>query len=87
MDGTSDRSGAPVNDNGNTLLSILERWGFPTVVALALGWFLRQDVLVPLVDEHKAFVRQLSDTQREIAKAIQEQTRLLYALQPRREDK
>ena len=66
-----------------TLFGIIERWGFPTLVALALGYFLRQDVLLPLVEEHRSFVRQLSETQREIGQAITEQTKLLYALQPR----
>jgi hypothetical protein len=66
-----------------TLFSIIERWGFPTLVALAAGWVLRNDVLLPLVEEHRSFVRQLSETQREISETISEQTKLLYALQPR----
>jgi hypothetical protein len=66
-----------------TLYSIMERWGFPTLVAIACGWVLRADVLLPLVEEHRAFVKSLSETQREISKAVGEQTRLLYALQPR----
>lgn len=66
-----------------TLFSVIERWGFPTLVALCLGWFLRQDVLLPLVEEHRAFVKQLGETQRDISKALNEQTRLLYELQPR----
>jgi hypothetical protein len=67
----------------DTLFGIIERWGFPTLVALALGYFLRQDVLLPLVEEHRSFVKQLGETQREISQAVNEQTRLLYALQPR----
>jgi hypothetical protein len=66
-----------------TLFSIIERWGFPTLVAVAAGWVLRNDVLLPLVEEHRSFVRQLSETQQEISKTISEQTKLLYALQPR----
>ena len=66
-----------------TLFGIIERWGFPTLVAIACGWILRQDVLLPLVEEHRSFVKSLSETQREISKAVGEQTRLLYALQPR----
>ena len=66
-----------------TLYSVMERWGFPTLVAIACGWVLRADVLLPLVEEHRAFVKSLSETQREISKAVGEQTRLLYALQPR----
>jgi hypothetical protein len=68
-----------------TMFEILNKWGFPTLVALAAGWVLRNDVLLPLVEEHRSFVRQLGDTQREISKAITEQTRLLYTLQ--REEK
>lgn len=68
-----------------TLGNIIERWGFPVLVALAAGWILRNDVLLPLVEEHRAFVKQLGETQREISKAVTEQTRLLYALQPRAE--
>lgn len=66
-----------------TVFGIIERWGFPTLVALAAGWVLRHDVLLPLVEEHRAFVKSLSETQREISQTIGEQTRLLYALQPR----
>ena len=66
-----------------TMYSILERWGFPTLVAIACGWVLRQDVLLPLVEEHRAFLRQLGETQKEISITVREQTRLLYALQPR----
>lgn len=66
-----------------TVSSIMERWGFPVLVALAAGWILRNDVLLPLVEEHRSFVKQLGETQRDISKAVAEQTRLLYALQPR----
>lgn len=66
-----------------TMYGIIERWGFPTLVALAFGWVLRQDVLLPLVQEHRTFVQQLGETQREISRAVTEQTKLLYALQPR----
>ncbi len=67
----------------DTLYNVLERWGFPTLVALAAGWVLRHDVLLPLVDEHRTFVKQLGETQREISQAVAEQTKLLYAIQER----
>ena len=66
-----------------TMFSVLEKYGFPVLVSLALGLFLREDVVRPLVSEHAAFLRSIAETQREIAKAVSEQTRLLYALQPR----
>lgn len=68
-----------------TLFSVLERWGFPTLVAIAVGWVLRHDVLLPLVEEHRTFVRSLSETQSEISKAVSEQTRLLYEMKQLRE--
>jgi len=69
----------------DTAFGIMERWGFPVLVALAAGWILRNDVLLPLVEEHRSFVKQLGETQREISisKAVTEQTKLLYALQPK----
>jgi hypothetical protein len=67
----------------DTMFGIMERWGFPVLVAIAAGWILRNDVLLPLVEEHRSFVKSLSETQREISKAVSEQTRLLYALQPK----
>lgn len=68
--------------SGETASKIIERWGFPVLVALATGWILRNDVLLPLVEEHRIFVRELSATQREISTAIGEQTKLLYQLAP-----
>ena len=67
----------------DTMFTILEKWGFPTLVAVAVGWVLRHDVLLPLVEEHRTFVRSLSETQREISQAVSEQTKLLYELRPR----
>lgn len=71
-------SGAEVSE---TLKTVIERWGFPTLVALAAGYVLRQDVLLPLVEQHSAFIHTISESQKDIAGAVQEQTRLLYALQ------
>jgi len=68
-----------------TLLSVLEKYGFATVVALACLFVLRQDVLLPLVEEHRAFVKSLSETQREISKAVTEQTKLLYEMKHMRD--
>ena len=67
----------------DTMLSVLRDYGFSVLVAIAAGWILRNDVLVPLVEEHRAFVKQLGETQRDIAEAVNEQTRLLYELRPR----
>lgn len=70
----------------DTLYGIIERWGFPTLVALALGYFLRTDILLPMLEEHRLTLKEIRETQREIAKAVSEQTRLLYALQPKQEN-
>lgn len=76
-------SGTEVSE---TLKVVIERWGFPTVVALAAGYVLRQDVLLPLVDQHSVFLHTIAESQKEIAQAVNEQTRLLYALQPKQEN-
>jgi len=68
---------------GEHFYSILERWGFPTVVAIAAGVVLRQDVLLPLLESHRDTLKQICETQKEITTAIHEQTKLLYALGPR----
>lgn len=60
---------------------ILERYGFATVVACALLYFLRQDIVLPLVDEHRSFLRDMVESQQELTKAMNEQTRILYTMQ------
>ena len=63
--------------------TVIERWGFPTLVALACGFVIRQDVICPLVEAHTKFLDQMIETQQEIVELSREQTRLLYAIQPR----
>lgn len=67
----------------DTMLSVLRDYGFSVLVAIAAGWMLRNDVLIPLTEEHRQLIRTVSETQRDIAKSVEEQTRLLYALQPK----
>ena len=69
------------SETKETMLGIMERWGFPTLVALALAFFIRQDLLLPLLEEHRLTLKEVRETQREIADAINEQTRLLIAIQ------
>lgn len=65
----------------DTMFGILERWGFPTLVALGLAFFIRQDLLLPLLEEHRLTLKEVRETQRNIANAVAEQTRLLIAIQ------
>ena len=67
----------------DTIYSILREYGFATLVACALLYVGRQDIIVPMVEAHREFLKDISMTQREISQAVSEQTRLLYALQPR----
>ena len=73
-------SGAEMSE---TLKTIIERWGFPTLVAIAFGYVLRADILLPLVEQHATFLKTIAESQKEIAEAVNEQTRLLYALDKR----
>lgn len=61
-------------------LRMLERYGFGLVLATAMLWFVRTDLVIPMVDAHKSFLREMSATQHDISRAIQEQTRLIYAM-------
>lgn len=62
-------------------LRLLERYGFGLILATAVLWFMRVDIVLPMVDAHREFLREMARTQDDISKAINEQTRLLYALQ------
>ena len=66
-----------------TALRMLERYGFGLILATAVLWFVRTDLVLPMVEAHQAFLKEMSETQREISTAIREQTQLLYALQPK----
>lgn len=72
-------SGAEMSE---TVKTVIERWGFPTLVALACMYVIRADVLQPLVEQHAAFLKTIGESQKEISEAVREQTRLLYALKP-----
>lgn len=73
-------------DVGETAKLIMERYGLPSLVAAAALFVLRVDVVMPLVEAHKNFLTTIAQSQREIATAVQEQTKILYAMQSVRED-
>lgn len=66
-------------------LRALERYGFGIVLATAILWFVRTDLVLPMVDAHRAFLREMAATQHDISRAIQEQTRLLVTIRSARE--
>lgn len=66
-------------------LRLLERYGFGLVLASAILWFVRTDIVLPMVACHQQFLREMAATQHDISRAIQEQTRLLYAIRDNRE--
>jgi hypothetical protein len=72
---------AVTTETHDTMMELLGKYGFPTLVAVALGFFIRQDLLLPLLEEHRLTLKEVRETQREIADAVGEQTRLLYAIQ------
>ena len=38
---------------------VIERWGFPTLVALCLMYFVRVDLVIPMVDAHGKFLDEI----------------------------
>lgn len=69
-----------------TITGMMERYGFATLAALGLAWFIRSDLLQPLLEEHRLTLKEVRETQREIAVAVTEQTKLLYALQTQKSE-
>ena len=69
----------------DTMFGIVERWGFPTLVAMVCGYVLRQDVLLPLIQSHQESLKAICETQHYIAESMKEQTKLLYDMQQRTE--
>lgn len=65
-----------------TALRLVERYGFGLILCTAVLWFLRVDIVIPMVETHQEFLRNISDTQKEISEAVHEQTKLLWAMQP-----
>jgi hypothetical protein len=65
-----------------TALKMVERYGFGLALATAVLWFVRVDVVIPMVEAHQQFLRDMTQTQKEITTAVQEQTKLLWAMQP-----
>lgn len=65
----------------DTMVSLLRDYGFSVVVACACLYVGRQDIIVPMVAAHTAFLKDVAETQHEISKAVSEQTKLLYAMQ------
>ena len=70
-----------------TALRMVERYGFGLVLATATLWFVRVDLVLPMVEAHQQFLKEMATTQHEISRAVNEQTKLLYALQPRQAEK
>lgn len=69
----------------DTMFSLLREYGFATLLACALLYVGRQDIIVPMVEAHREFLRDIAGTQREISKAVSEQTRLLYEMKQMRD--
>jgi hypothetical protein len=67
-----------------TALKMVERYGFGLALATAVLWFVRVDIVIPMVESHQQFLRDMTTTQKEITSAVQEQTKLLWAMQPER---
>lgn len=82
-------SSEPATSSGSVwdvLLRVGEKYGFGCLLSLAILWFVRTDLVLPIVASHQAFLQEMVATQRELARTLQEQTRLLYQLQPRSKD-
>ena len=60
---------------------ILERYGFSTLLAAAILWFARTDIVVPMVEAHMEFLKTLTQTQKEIGQTVHDQTVIMQQIQ------
>lgn len=77
-------------------MKAMERYGWPIILSTAVLFFLRNDVILPMVQAHSQFLEELTLSNREIAKTqaeisrlvedqartLEAQTRLLYTICP-----
>jgi len=77
-------------------MKAMERYGWPIILSSAVLFFLRNDVILPMVQAHSQFLEELTLSNREIARTqteisrlvedqartLEAQTRLLYTICP-----
>jgi hypothetical protein len=62
---------------------LAEKYGFGLLLSTAILWFVRTDIVLPMVAAHQEFLREIASTQQEISRTMGEQTRIMYALEQR----
>lgn len=79
------------------VLRAMERYGFGITLSIAILWFARTDIILPMVESHRVFLNELATSNREMARTqaeisramndqartLETQTRLLYSICPR----
>lgn len=87
MDENTEGHDVSKADVYEAFLRMAERYGFGIVLATAILWFVRTDLVLPMVEAHQQFLREMASAQKDISLALREQTQLLYALQPARPER
>jgi hypothetical protein len=72
-----------VNERG-TWLTLLERYGFGLALASAVLWFVRVDIVVPMVTAHAEFLKEMAAAQRDIAVVLRDQSDILREIKNER---
>lgn len=62
---------------------LAERYGFGLLLSVAILWFVRTDLVIPMVEAHQEFLREITQTQQEISRTMGEQTKIMYVLEQR----
>ena len=60
-----------------------EKYGFGLLLSTAILWFVRTDIVLPMVQAHQEFLREIAKTQQDISRAMGEQTKIMYVLEQR----
>ena len=64
--------------------SMLERYGLGFALAGAVLWFVRTDIVVPMVTAHAMFLQEMAAAQKDIGAALREQADILKELRTNR---
>lgn len=75
----SDRH-SQVNPGAEFLYRVAERFGLPVVILVLVLWWVRNDIVQPLLDAHFQFIRAVVDGQEEHSRHVQEVGRKLDVL-------
>ena len=66
-----------VQGTWDQFLKAVEKYGVGMTMAFVVLWFMRTDLILPMVESHKAFLQDVSQSQKEISISIKDMTQVV----------